>query len=152
MQPHANTSTPSSGHPSGSVYRPATQAPKQEYTPEYREEFRRNPSALIAHAKAIEAEANGTWGIFLPGLPRTKGASGYFGKRMADMIKDEQAIQLANVSVHSTHVARCTEDGVVDGDGLERNVDTIVSATGFDNPYRLHFRVVGKGGVDLRVK
>ncbi|KAK3897522.1 hypothetical protein C8A05DRAFT_19734, partial [Staphylotrichum tortipilum] len=33
---------------------------------------------------------------------------------------------------------------------LERTVDTIVCATGFDNSYRPNFPLVGRNGVDLR--
>ncbi|KAG7284368.1 hypothetical protein NEMBOFW57_010741 [Staphylotrichum longicolle] len=148
----------------------------KEYTPAEREEFRRNPAALVAHAKAIEDAVNGTWGAFYRGSKAHEMASGYFRNRMGEMIKDErlregftpkfgfgcrritpgdpymEAIQQDNVAVHFTHVESCTEDGVVGGDGIERKVDTVVCATGFDNSYRPHFPIVGKNGVDLREK
>lgn len=59
------------------------------------------------------------------------------------------AIQEPNVDVHFTHVAKITEDGLVGGDGVERKVDTIVCATGFDVTYKPRFSVIGKNGVDL---
>jgi cation diffusion facilitator CzcD-associated flavoprotein CzcO len=49
-------------------------------------------------------------------------------------------------------VVSCTEDGVVGEDGVERKVDTIVCATGFDVSYRPRFPIVGKDGVDLADK
>lgn len=62
------------------------------------------------------------------------------------------AIQEANVDVHFTAVKEATEKGVVGADGVEREVDTIVCATGFDVSYRPRFPLVGRGGVDLKDK
>ena len=63
-----------------------------------------------------------------------------------------KAIQRCNVNVHFTGVTEATEDGVNGEDGIERKVDTIFCATGFETSYRPPFRVVGKNGVDLRDK
>lgn len=63
-----------------------------------------------------------------------------------------KAIQEPNVDVHFTAVAKITEDGLVGEDGIERKVDSIVCATGFDTTYRPRFPIVGKNGVDLRDK
>lgn len=144
------------------------------YTEEDRDEFRHNPQALVAHAKEIEDQVNGTWGSFYAGSMGQKMASGFFRKRMSELIRDErllqgftpsfgfgcrritpgdpymEAIQKENVDVHFTPVVSCTEDGVVGDDGIERKVDTIVCATGFDNSYRPRFPIVGKNGMDLK--
>ena len=98
-----------------------------------------------------------------------------FADRMAEFIKDKRllegftpkfgvgcrritpgdpymvAIQEENVDVHFTAVKEATEDGVVGADGVERKVDTIVCATGFDVSYRPRFPLVGRGGLDLKV-
>ena len=63
-----------------------------------------------------------------------------------------EAIQKENVDVHFTPVTSCTEKGVVGEDGVEREVDTIVCATGFDVSYKPRFPMVGKNGVDLKEK
>ena len=63
-----------------------------------------------------------------------------------------EAIQKENVDVHFTPVTSCTEKGVVGEDGVEREVDTIVCATGFDVSYKPRFPLVGKNGVDLKEK
>lgn len=63
-----------------------------------------------------------------------------------------EAIQKDNVSVNFTAVKSITETGVVGEDGEEREVDTIVCATGFDVTYRPRFPVIGKNGVDLAEK
>ena len=62
------------------------------------------------------------------------------------------AIQEKNVDVHFTPVVSCTEDGVIGEDGAERKVDTIVCATGFDVSYKPRFPLVGKNGLDLKVR
>lgn len=62
-----------------------------------------------------------------------------------------KAIQEENVQVHFTDVAKCTENGVVGGDGIEHNVDTIICATGFDSTYKPRFSIKGKDGIDLKV-
>jgi cation diffusion facilitator CzcD-associated flavoprotein CzcO len=153
-----------------------TGAQTRVYRDEERREFRDSPRALVGHAKAIEADVNGSWGAFYNGSMGQKMASDYFRQRTADMIKDErlvqgfaptfgfgcrritpgdpymEAVQQPNVDVHFTSVTSCTEDGVVGADGVERKVDAIVCATGFDNTYRPRFPVVGRDGVDLREK
>lgn len=63
-----------------------------------------------------------------------------------------EAIQKPNVDVHFTPVETVTEKGVVGADGVEREVDTIVCATGFDVSYRPRFPIVGQNGVDLADK
>jgi cation diffusion facilitator CzcD-associated flavoprotein CzcO len=60
-----------------------------------------------------------------------------------------EAIQKSNVDVHFTAVNEVTEKGVIGNDGSEREVDTIVCATGFDIFYRPRFPAVRRNGVDL---
>ena len=62
------------------------------------------------------------------------------------------AIQEPNVNVHFTGVEEATEDGIIGTDGIERKVDTIICASGFDTSYRPPFPIVGRGGVNLREK
>lgn len=62
------------------------------------------------------------------------------------------AIQQENVDVHFTAVDSITEKGVVGNDGIEREVDTVVCATGFDVTYRPRFPIIGRNGVDLSEK
>lgn len=91
---------------------------------------------------------------------RKCGMQKLWGERMAGFLKDErlvkgftlkwevgcrhvtpgdpymEATQKENVDVHFTQVERITEEGVVGGDGIERKVDTIICATGFDVTYK----------------
>lgn len=145
----------------------------KEYTEEEREEFRKDPRKLVAHAKDIENQVNGLWGAFYAGSEVQKGAQEMFRTRMKEFIKDERllegftpkfevgcrritpgdpymhAIQEPNVDVHFTAVNEITETGVIGADGIEREVDTIVCATGFDVTYRPRFPIIGKNGVNL---
>jgi hydroxyversicolorone monooxygenase len=131
---------------------------------------------LVAHAKSIENEINGMGDLIFSGSAVQKGAQQMFAHRMAQHIKDErllkgftpkfdvgcrrvtpgdpymQAIQKENVDVHFTAVNRITENGLVGEDGIERKVDTIVCATGFDVTYKPRFPIRGKNGVDLHEK
>ena len=63
-----------------------------------------------------------------------------------------KAIQEPNVDVHFSAVNKITEDSVIDTDGNEKKVDTIICATGFDVSYRPRFPIVGQNGVDLGEK
>lgn len=146
------------------------------YSDEEREQFRNDPRTIVAHAKGIEDQVNTLVAGFYDGSEGQKMMQEMFRTRMAEWIKDERllkgftpefgvgcrrvtpgdpymlAIQKKNVDVHFTPVVSCTEDGVVGEDGVERKVDTIVCATGFDVSYRPRFPIVGKGGVDLAEK
>ncbi|KAF2194076.1 FAD/NAD(P)-binding domain-containing protein [Zopfia rhizophila CBS 207.26] len=148
----------------------------KEYTQEEKDEFRNDPKKLLAHAKDIEGQVNGLWELFYTGSEAQKGAQEMFKARMREHLKDErllkgftptweigcrrvtpgdpymEAIQKENVDVHFTAVNKITEDGVVGQDGIERKVDTIVCATGFDVTYKPRFPVIGKNGVDLYEK
>jgi len=63
-----------------------------------------------------------------------------------------EAIQKPNVDVHFTPVEKIDETGVIGADGVHREVDTIVCATGFDVSYRPRFPIIGQNGVDLAEK
>lgn len=108
----------------------------------------------MAHAKDIEDQVNGLWGAFYSDTEAQKMGQEMFKQRMAEFIKDKRllegftpkfgvgcrritpgdpymvAIQEENVDVHFTAVESCTEHGVVGADGVEREVDTVVCATG----------------------
>ncbi|KAK2804911.1 hypothetical protein FQN50_006420 [Emmonsiellopsis sp. PD_5] len=148
----------------------------KEYSEEQRQLFRTNPAELLKESKLIENQINGTWGTFYKDSPLQGYAQELLKARMKEWIKDERllkgftpkfgvgcrrvtpgdpymlAIQEPNVDVHFTAVNQITEDGLVGEDGIERKVDTIICATGFDVSYRPRFPIVGQNGVDLRDK
>ncbi|MCJ1472259.1 hypothetical protein MMC13_000906 [Lambiella insularis] len=146
------------------------------YSDEERAYFRANPEKLLAHIKVVEEFFNGRWDHNLMGTEQQKAIKEMTAKRMREMIKDDKlyenivpdfpvncrrmtpgdpymkAIQEDNVDVHFTAATEITEDGVIGADGIERKVDAIVCATGFDVTFRPRFPVVGKNKVDLRDK
>lgn len=147
-----------------------------EYTDEQKKEFHDDPRKLVEHAKSIEDQVNGLWGGFYKGSSGQEEGQKALKARMAEFIKDERllmgytptfgfgcrritpgdpymhAIQKENVDVHFTPVTKITEKGVVGEDGIERECDTIVCATGFDVSYRPRFPIVGLKGIDLAQK
>lgn len=67
-------------------------------------------------------------------------------------LSDEIIRKAPNVDVHFAAVNKITEDSVIDTEGTEKKIDTIICATGFDVSYRPRFPIVGQNGVDLREK
>jgi len=134
------------------------------------------PYKLVEHAKSIEDQVNGLWGSFYKGAKAQAEGQAGLKARMAEMMKDErllkgyeptfgigcrritpgdpyiEAVQKPNVDVHFTEVVKIDETGVIGKDGVHREVDTIVCATGFDVSYRPRFPIVGQDGVDLADK
>ena len=151
-------------------------AGNRTYTDEQKSSFRQDPDALVKEAKTLENSINGLWGTFYTGSEMQAGAQKAFRERMREHLRDErliegfnpnfgvgcrritpgdpymEAIQKENVDVHFTEAKRITETGVVGGDGVERPVDTIVCATGFDVSYHPRFKLVGRDGVELADK
>ncbi|WEW61449.1 hypothetical protein PRK78_006939 [Emydomyces testavorans] len=148
----------------------------KNYSEEEKAKLRDSAEALVKECKFIENQVNGLWGTFYKDSEAQNMSQHFLRERMAEWIKDERllkgftpkfgvgcrrvtpgdpymlAIQERNVDVHFTAVAKFTEKGVVGEDGIEREADTIVCATGFDTSYRPRFPIVGEGGVDLREK
>ncbi|TGO10557.1 hypothetical protein BTUL_0132g00280 [Botrytis tulipae] len=145
-----------------------------EYSEEDRKRFREDPEALVAHAKSLEKEM--AWAVDMMTINSKSQleARKIFGNRMREHIKDERlykgflppwgvgcrritpgdpylkVIQENNVNVHFTAAKALTDKCVVGEDGVEREVDTVVCATGFDTSYRPRFPIIGKGGINLQ--
>lgn len=65
----------------------------KEYSEEERNTFRNDPRKLLAHAKDIEGQVNGLWGMFYSGSEAQKGAQDLFRARMKELIKDERLLE-----------------------------------------------------------
>ena len=73
-----------------------------------------------------------------------------WGKRLIFASTFYPALKRDNVKVVPRTVTRVTETGIVDVDGVERTVDVLVIATGFQpTNYLAHLRVVGRDGRSL---
>jgi cation diffusion facilitator CzcD-associated flavoprotein CzcO len=65
----------------------------KEYSQEERDEFRKDPKKLVAHAKDIENQVNGLWGAFYTDSEAQKAAQQLFRERMKEFIKDERLLK-----------------------------------------------------------
>ncbi|KAL6242616.1 hypothetical protein RBB50_010262 [Rhinocladiella similis] len=146
-----------------------------EYTSEQKTDFH-DPYKIVEHAKSIEDQVNGLWGMFYKNAEAQVQGQALIKARMAEFVKDKrllegftpkfgigcrrvtpgdpymEAIQKENVDVHFTPVTKIDETGVIGEDGVHREVDTIICATGFDVSYRPRFPIVGQNGIDLADK
>jgi cation diffusion facilitator CzcD-associated flavoprotein CzcO len=156
MQPHVKHMDVFVRTPVWFVEIAGNQGKNHPYTPEQQEEFRKHPEKLVEHAKALEDQVNGVWGVVLKDTPEQKMAQEYFRERtkgifakkpeLAEKIIPKwsigcrritpgdpymNAIQEENVDVHFTEVVEINETGLVGKDGTQvKDVDTIVCATG----------------------
>jgi cation diffusion facilitator CzcD-associated flavoprotein CzcO len=74
----------------------------------------------------------------------------YPGKRPIFASGFYPALKRDNVELVSRAVASVTKHGIVDVDGVEREIDVLIMATGFKAAeYLPRLRVVGRGGVEL---
>ena len=75
-----------------------------------------------------------------------------WGKRLIFASTFYPALKRDNVELIPRSVARVTETGVVDVDGVEYPIDVLVIATGFQpTNYLAHLEVIGRGGRSLHV-
>ncbi|KAJ2890505.1 hypothetical protein MKZ38_001804, partial [Zalerion maritima] len=147
-----------------------------QYTEEEKKRFREHPDEMMAHSKSIENQTMKLFHIMFRHGKAQKAVREKMTARMRKHIRDDrllqgftptwsvgcrrvapgdpymEAIQQPNVDVHFTGVASITENGVVGDDGVHRDCNTLVCATGFDVSYRPRFPLVGLNGVDLRDK
>lgn len=63
-----------------------------------------------------------------------------------------EAIQQPNVNVHFEEVVEITEKTIIGSKGTEKEIDTIICATGFDTSFRPNFPIIGRNGVNLAQK
>ncbi|KAK0436585.1 hypothetical protein EV421DRAFT_1980129 [Armillaria borealis] len=61
-----------------------------------------------------------------------------------------EALKLPNVDLINDPIKKVTPTGIVTEGGIERSVDRLILATGFDTSFRPGYELRGKDGVDLR--
>lgn len=147
------------------------------YTEEEKETFRRDPAAYLEHRRAFELKFHHPRGgdvlgsranadlrerivrvmrerlggdeewlrrvlpDYAPGCKRLTPAPGYL-----------EALVQPKVDYVTEGIARVEEDAIVTVDGKRREVDVIITATGFEDGFTTRFPVIGRDGVDLRDK
>lgn len=61
-----------------------------------------------------------------------------------------EALKLPNVTFINDPIKKITPNGIVTEKGVERPVDRLILATGFDTSFKPRYRLRGKDGIDLR--
>ncbi|KAF2192184.1 FAD/NAD(P)-binding domain-containing protein [Zopfia rhizophila CBS 207.26] len=57
-----------------------------------------------------------------------------------------------NVEVIQESAVRLTETGIVDESSVERELDAVICATGFNTSFTPHFQVTGRNGADIKAQ
>ncbi|OQV08322.1 hypothetical protein CLAIMM_12618 [Cladophialophora immunda] len=146
------------------------------YTDKQRQEFRQTPEKMIEHMKSIENDFNNIFAVYYNGSEAQRRAIEGCGKHMSSIIKDKallkallprfapgcrrinvgegflRAVQEENTEVIFKGVKGLTETGVIDADGVEREADCVVCATGYIVDLAPTFDIVGADSVSLKEK
>ncbi|KAF4341787.1 sterigmatocystin biosynthesis monooxygenase stcW [Fusarium beomiforme] len=140
-------------------------------SPGDQEEFKKDPSKLQAYRKSIKRRLNSLFLIFYSSTGHQRNTIKFFYDQIKIKIKDPKLlqgftpefiprchrvtpgdpfinpVQEPNIEVVFKGVAKLTEDGAIDTDGVERKVDAVVCATGFNIDLIPRFEVIGPNGL-----
>ncbi|KAG4410689.1 hypothetical protein IFR04_016172 [Cadophora malorum] len=145
-----------------------------EYTTAEKEAFE-DPQILLAYRKKLESNFNSLYNALLKSSEGQKEARTAFREDMEKKLRRKpelieklipdwevgcrrltpglgylEALCEDNVDVvANTEIAEVTETGITDDNGVHREVDVLVCATGFDVSFKPHFDLVGRGGRNL---
>ncbi|GAD98916.1 hypothetical protein PVAR5_7619 [Paecilomyces variotii No. 5] len=144
------------------------------YTEEERARFRDDPEYSLRVRKSMETSFTGMHRAFFKGSDEQKEWRTKLEKHMRELIHSEHlqqklipsfeagcrrtspgerylaVLQKDNVEPIFTPIQEVTPSGIRDSTGVERPVDIIIAATGFDTSFRPRFPIVGREGIDLR--
>ncbi|KAK0440003.1 uncharacterized protein EV420DRAFT_1733274 [Desarmillaria tabescens] len=104
------------------------------YTKEEQADFIKSPETLYRHLKEVSASING---YFALPLGPTPGAAFL------------EALKLPTVDFTNKPIKMVTTNGIMTDDGIERLMDRIILATGFDTGFKPSYKFIGGDGVDL---
>ncbi|KAL1850047.1 hypothetical protein Plec18167_008252 [Paecilomyces lecythidis] len=144
------------------------------YTEEERTRFRDDIEYSLRTRKNMETSFTGMHRAFFKGSDEQKEWRTKLEKRMRELIHSEDlqqslipsfeagcrrtspgerylaVLQKDNVEPIFTPIQEVTPRGIRDSNGVERPVDIIIAATGFDTSFRPRFPIIGRNGIDLR--
>ncbi|BFZ63518.1 hypothetical protein YB2330_004641 [Saitoella coloradoensis] len=146
-----------------------------EFTKEEREKFIKNPEYYHAFRKDLERELNLAHAVTFSKSAMQMEARGLFEKHMrnklaskpeiADKLLPEfavacrrltpgpgylEALASSNVEFVTDEIEKITEDGIVTKDGVARNFDVLICATGFDTSFKPRFPFIGSETQNLQ--
>ncbi|KAF3003284.1 hypothetical protein E8E14_006499 [Neopestalotiopsis sp. 37M] len=144
-----------------------------DYSEEQKEAFREDTALHVKYCRDVEGELNKRFNLMHLHSDDQKSSRKLIADIMADKINDEaltkrmvpdfalgcrrmtpgsgylESLTKPNVEVVHESVVRLTKTGVVDGAGIEHEVDVVVCATGFDTSFAPHFKVTGRHDADI---
>ncbi|KAI1344236.1 cyclohexanone monooxygenase [Xylariaceae sp. FL0016] len=145
------------------------------YRPQEMERFRDDPEYLLKYRKTIEYGINRGFEIFYKNSEASKGAEAYMRSEMKRRLKDDpvltermtpswpvgcrrltpgdgylEALTQPNVECIFQDITSIDEKGLRTEDGSYHEVDIVVCATGFDMAWTPHFKLLGRGGRDIK--
>jgi len=144
------------------------------YSAEERKTFATDPEALLQYRKTLEVGFSALWPLFLADSDMQKTTVVGMTQMMKDKLRNKKLEDLViptwgvgcrritpgigyletlgsdKVDVVFGDIKKITEQGVIGGDGLERPVDVLICATGFDTSHVPRFPIIGLNGKDLR--
>ena len=139
--------------------------------------WQKDPSLYLSYRKMLEAELQSGHIITMRGSDAQSEARAFFTQLMKERLSKKpsvathllpdfpplckrltpgpgylEALTKENVDVIPTAIERITLTGIQTTDGIHREVDAIVCATGFDTSFQNRFPVYGASGVKLGEK
>ncbi|KAK5271829.1 hypothetical protein LTR96_003657 [Exophiala xenobiotica] len=146
---------------------------QKEYPVELRTRFENDPEFYYEYVVKLERNLAGGFEALWTGSDAQKALEHITTEHMKKTIKDPkilatlmpkfeigcrrftpgdhylQALEQDNVQMISDAIVRITEHGITDDTGVNREVDVIVCATGFETSFEPRFPVIGRGGYSL---
>lgn len=139
------------------------------------EHLKNNPQDHLRYRKQIEAAINRGFAIFYKDTEASRMAERHMRSEMMKRLGNHtdlmdrlipswpvgcrrltpgdgylEALIESNVDCHFAEIESIDETGLTTVNGVRREVDIIVCATGFDMAWTLHFELFGVDGIDIR--
>lgn len=151
---------------------PAQPLDQHTYTEEERRKFE-DPDALMKYRKELETAFSALWPLFYAESDVQKGTFAMLSGAMKEKLHNERLENLLipdwpigcrritpgigyletvasdKVDIVFGEVQKITETGCIGGDGVERPLDVLICATGFDTSNKPQFPLIGIDGHDL---
>jgi cation diffusion facilitator CzcD-associated flavoprotein CzcO len=146
-----------------------------QYSEEQKKTFNEDPAAYYQYCRDVEGELNKRFALMHTKGKDQKASRDMIAGIMSERLGENDALKkhmipefalgcrrmtpgakyLESLNEHNVEpihkgVARLTQTGVVDDDGVEHEVDVVICATGFDTSFTPHFKLIGRKGVDIK--
>lgn len=148
-----------------------------QYTAEEKESWRSNSEMYLQYRKTLEFGLNNNYAVTQRGSLRQIEARETYTKLMKERVKEKpeignllipdfpplckrltpgpgylEALSSSKVNLITTQIQSVDKAGITTDDGVHRQVDAIICATGFNTSASGGFPIYGRDGINLRVK